>query len=757
MVQPKIKRAQTTTVEPVLEVSYGARFSKIPLRVKRLLAWGGEVAFLAVSALGPFHLGVMVDGRSAAEPVPLNPVLLQTQDAIARTFFLPKQTLVKTVAPLTNLLWSVALAAPICLTGVHLYGLAKTGQNWPKRWLGLRVTTPEGTPPGLQRVIRRELLGRWGAPVGIAYLLWCWSGAFPRLGILSILSLLALLMEGLSSQLQRRQRAFHDFLADTRVVDARSRIGPERHWSPTGRYSSPGYPEGGHGIRSLDRPLDNGGGGDAEYSLIWTEESGGLTSIVLAPRAMTPPGHFNSRRSRRFGLMLGGVALVGLLGLAGVLGWVLTHRQQRIHEQEWGVRNDRVFLALVEMLASTASPQAIEHRTAILALASSEDPRAIALVADILAQTSHQEVMEAVQQALVTIGPEALPALKRLNQTLLNDQAALQPAGTSGQGSQYRTIALRQYMVKRAIAKILTLYSDQLHSVDLRRTDLGQVKTGVSQYRLVLDQTHLVGIQFRGARLSGASFRKGRFFGAGEDARPGTYDDWIADLSGADLKETDFTDADLNLAVMQRSSLLRATFHRANLMQANLTGANLSGARLIGANLKQAILNDASLTGGDLTDADVSHALLQGARLGRVSAVGAVFQNANLSQSNWQNADLTDADLSGANLQSANLTGARLKYVDLSDANLQAARLRGSNLTAVNLQGANLAETDFQDAIFYPSGFVMSRDQFIQAILDSEETHQFEGVDFSQAINLDDDQLTYICAQGGLHPACRGR
>ena len=751
MVQPKIKHSHPTTVEPVLEASYRSRFVKIPLGGKRLAAWGLEVAFLAMSTLAPFHLGLMADARSAAAPVPLNPVLIHSQDAIARTFFLPKSTLVKTVAPLTNLLWSVALAAPICLTGAHLYGLGKTGQNWPKRWLGLRVTTPEGAPPGVQRVLRRELLGRWGLPVGAAYLVWCWSGAFPRMGILSILAISSLLAEGLSAQFRRRRRAFHDCLADTGVIDARSRVDPEWDLIPSRAYSSPEYPRYAHGAS----PLGDGGGDDAEYALIWTEESGGLTSIVLAPRSITPPRPLKSWRSRRWGLILGGVALIGVMGLVGALGIASTHRQQRIQEQEQGDRNDRIFLALVEMLTSTANPQAIEHRTAILALASSEDPRAISLVVDILAQTRHREVMEAVQQALVTIGPESLPALKRLNQTFRNDQSALQPAGHLAENPQYATIALRQYMVKRAIAKILTLYSDQLHSVDLSRTDLGQVKTGVSQYRLVLDQTNLAGIQFRGALLSGASFRQGRFFGLGEDARPGTYDDWIADLSGADLKEADFTDADLTLAVMQRSSLLRATLHRADLTQANLTGANLSGARLIGANLQQAILNDASLTGADLTDANISHALLQGARLSRVSAVGAVFQNADLVQSNWQNADLTDANLSGAKLQSANLGGARLKYADLSHANLQAVRLRGANLTAVNLQGANLAETDFQDAIFVPSGFVASREQFIRAILDNQDTHQFEGVDFSQSYNLDDEQLTYICAQGGVHPTCR--
>ena len=745
MVYPKTNRNHRTTVKPVLEVSYGSCFGKIPLGARRLAAWGLEVTLLAISTIAPFYLGLIANTRSVEETVPLNPILMSTQDAIARTFFLPKRTLHKTVTPLTNLLWSAALAAPILLTGYQLYGLAKTGENWPKRLLGLQVVTLEGTPPGLDRAIRRELLGRWGIPLGGAYLVWCWSGAFPRLGILSTLAILGLLAEGLTAQLHRRRRAFHDYLAATYVIESQTIYSHGQGMTPTDGYSP---------FRSGSSLLGKGASDDDAYSLTWTEAAGGLTSVVLTPQSMGRPRKLNSWRSRRFGrrfgFTLGVVSLMGLVGLAGGLGVMPRYRQQQTQWQDMAGRNDRVFLALVEMLTSNANPQAMEHRTAILALASSEDPRAISLVVDLLAQTNHREVMEATQQALVTIGPEALPFLKRLNQTLRNDQAALQ----SEESTQYTTIALRQQTVKRAIAKILTLYSDQLHDADLSRTDLGQVKKGVSQFRLVLDQTNLAGVQLRGAILSGASFRKGRFFGPGEDARPGTYDDWITDLSGADLKEADFTDADLNQAIMQRSSLLRAILHRVDLSQANLMGTNLSSARLIGANLQRAILNDALLTGADLTDANLSHAVLQGARLRRASAVGAVLQVANLAQSNWQNADLTDVDLSGANLQSANLGGAYLKRANLSHANLQAARLRGANLTEITLQHANLIETDFQDAIFFTSR-VADRDQFIRAILDDNITHQFEGVDFSQAYNLDNEQLTYICAQGGIHPACR--
>ena len=630
------------------------------------------------------------------------------------------------------------MAAPILLTGCQLYGLGRTGKTWPKRWLGLQVVTPEGIPPGFEKAIRRELLGRWGIPLGIAYVVWVGSGAFPRLGILSTLAILSLLAEGLTAQLHRRRQAWHDYLADTYVIESQRYANAQRALTAD-RYS---HSWSGASFRG------DGLGATNEYSLTWTEEAGGLTSVVLTPQSMDKPRTNAPWRSRQFGVTLGFASLIGWL-VVGVLLMMPRHPQPQSQWSEIGDKNDRVFLALVEMLTSTAN-QSMEHRAAILALANSEDPRTISLVADLLAQTNHQGMLEATQQALVTIGPTALPSLTRLNQTLRNDLAALQEENT-----QYATIARRQQTVKRAIAKILTLYGDQLHTVDLNKTDLGQVKKGVSQFRLGLDQSNLAGAQFRGAILSGASFRKGRFFGAGEDARLGTYDDWITDFSGADLKEADFTDADLNQAIMQRSSLLRAILYRVDLSQADLMGANLSSAKLIGANLQQAILNDASLTGADLTDANFSYAILKDARLRRTSAVGADFQSANLMQSNWQNADLTDANLSSANLQSANLTGTHLKNADLSHANLQGTRLRGANLTGINLQNANLIETDFQDAIFFRSSGLTGRNQFIRAIRDTDNIDQFQGVDFSQAKNLDDEQLTYICAQGGIHPHCR--
>ena len=350
MVHPKTKRSHTTPLKPILEASYRARFKRIPLGGKRLAAWGLEVALLAISSLAPFHLGLIVNTQTVEQSVPLNPALSRTQDVIARTFFLPKRTLHKTVAPLTNLLWSIALAAPILLTGSQLYWLGKTGETLPKRWLRLQVVTSTGTPPGFVNAVRRELLGRWGIPLGVAYVVWVWSGAFPGLGILSALAILSLLAEGLTAQLHRSRRAWHDCLATTYVIDCQTRYDPGQDavtvdWYP---YT--------HGESSF---LDKGLGESAEYALTWTEEAGGLTSVVLTPQSMGQPRQLRTWRSRRFGFTLGIVSLIGLIGLVGALVMLPRYQPQPINWRQRGDKNDQVFLTLVEMLTATADPQAM--------------------------------------------------------------------------------------------------------------------------------------------------------------------------------------------------------------------------------------------------------------------------------------------------------------------------------------------------------------------------------------------------------------
>jgi uncharacterized protein YjbI with pentapeptide repeats len=376
-----------------------------------------------------------------------------------------------------------------------------------------------------------------------------------------------------------------------------------------------------------------------------------------------------------------------------------------------------------------------------------EDSRAVPLLADLLAQEDNRAMLDAIQQALVSSGPKALPELQRLNQSLSNDLESLR---FGGKAQERELAAARQRTVQRAIGKILTVYSSQLNGADLSRTDLAQSPAGPAQFTLVLNKVDLSGIKLKEANLTNASLQGTRFYGTGEDRRPGTFDDWISDLSAANLEGANLTGASLNSAVMNRTTFVRAVLNKANLSSGNLNAANFSSAILIGASLQQAMLKNAIFTGADIGSANLSGADLSGARLGKVKAQGAQLALTNLSKSEWQGADLSGADLSGANLENADLSSTKLANVNLKDARLQDANLRNAEVSSVDFRGANLAGANFKGAVFLGKA---ASEQFIQNPTGSK-SGRFQGVDFAEAKNLDQSQIAYICLQGGIHPKC---
>src|SRR4028119_587055 len=76
-----------------------------PLVTRRCAAVVLEVSLVAASALVPYGIGWYAKDHSPAQPVPLNPVLASTEEAIAKTLALPREQLTRQVAPLTNLFW----------------------------------------------------------------------------------------------------------------------------------------------------------------------------------------------------------------------------------------------------------------------------------------------------------------------------------------------------------------------------------------------------------------------------------------------------------------------------------------------------------------------------------------------------------------------------------------------------------------------------------------------------------------------------
>ncbi|WP_341738327.1 pentapeptide repeat-containing protein [Microcoleus sp. CAWBG640] len=691
--------------------SWPSQSKQMPLLVRRCGAWVVEISLVAASALVPFSIGALVNRD--AQTVPLNSSIAAASETVSRTLGIPVRDRNPRVAPLTNLFWSAALMAPAVLAAWELFLLARTGQTLPKRWFGVKVVTASGTPPGLVRVLIRESLGRWGVPLGVAYGLWRLSGAFPDLIILGGLSGLGMLVDG-AFAFRHQGKTGHDRLANTLVVNARS-----NQLSITT-------------VKSED----------------WTEEDAQIAALVLTPETQTTENDSLWQWIRQHP---GATLVIATIGTSGLIFTLFIGTQVYIQSQanlrDSRQRNDEVFLALVNKLSPNSGNGTAGRRSAILALGTVEDSRAVPLLTDLLAQEDNRTMLDAIQQALVSTGPSSLPYLQRLNQAFSNDLDSLRYGGKT---QERELAAVRQRTVQRAIGKILTVYSSQLNGADLSRTDLGQSAAGPAQFTLVLDKVDLSGIKLKNASLTNASLQGTRFYGTGEDRRPGTFDDWISDLSGANFEGANLTGAFLNSAVMNRTSFVRAVLNKANFSNGNLNLANFSSAILIGANLQQAILKDASFTGADIGSANLSGANLSGARLGKVKAQGAQLPLTNLEKSEWQGANLSGADLNGANLQKADLSSTKLANANLKDTRLQDANLRNADVSLADFRGANVAGANFKGAVFIGKD---TSDQFIQSPAGAK-SGRLQGVDFTDAKNLEQSQIAYICLQGGLHPKC---
>ncbi|MGF1568077.1 MAG: pentapeptide repeat-containing protein [Nodosilinea sp.] len=716
------------------------RSTQRSLALRRLLAWGLEVSLLVSSAALPWALGELVRRHSEAEPVPLNPVSSLVQTGLARPLGLSRSYRVAAVPPLTNLLWFGALVMPLAFAGSQLQGLARTGKTWPKAWLKLQVVGLDRPVPGYRAILWREGIGRWGLPWVVAYGLWLGGGAYPDLVGLGVLALGCGLGEGLTGQTNRSRRAWHDYLGSTRVVLRRG-----------GEVAVTYHPAAEQLTGSAEaEPLATQENDILPFTqaqiLTITEEFGGLTAIVLSP-ADAAQGIAKPKGWRHYATLpkLGGLA--GIVALVGV-GGLLLSRGLHSREAVSGQQQDELFLALVENLSLNAT-SFTDRQAAALALASTADPRAITLLVDMLAQTDDPTLRDTLQQALMTLGPAAIPALQRLNLTLANDSMALPP--------EPRVRAqLRQRTVKHTLANILVLHSGHLNGVDLSDTNLSTVVEGPDTFTLVLEQQHLAGILWRNAVLSGARLRKASLFDPGADGRTDTFDDWITDFSGSDLTEASLVAAQLRHTSFRHASLLRTNLSNAQAPYADFSGANASSAWLIEADVSHGNFNGTSLVGADLTNAQLIQASFVEARLKQAYLVGATLAKADLTRADLSDADLTRAGLSGARLVEANLTHSRLEDADLNGANLTNANLQNANLQGIALAGANLARANFDGATFFAAE-VNPADGFIATIAEPAPTSALVGVDFSEALNLDADQLRYICNQGGTHPACAGK
>ncbi|MBW4564860.1 MAG: pentapeptide repeat-containing protein [Mojavia pulchra JT2-VF2] len=693
-----------------------------PLVTRRFSAWVVEITLVVTSGLVPFGLGVYANSRSDLNRVPLNPMLVVTERAIARPLALPVSYGIRNVAWPTNILWTIALFAPMTISSWQLYLLAKTGSTIPKRRFGVRVVSEQGKPPGLGAVVVREGIGRLTVPLSVAYLLWRYSLAFPNLGIFTALALLMVLGESIGLPSRQGRRAIHDILAGTYTIDA---------------------------TRPLPSFLSAGNKQNQSSQSSSTEQSPeGNQEVAIAPETKRMLNPLTLIR-RNPSLALIGAALVSMAAvlatLVGTQVYIQTQETQRKSQQI----NSQQFLELVKQLNASSGATDEERRSAIMAMGTLNDPQAIQFLVDFLVKETNPALVDTTQQALANVGVKALPELKNKNQFLAGELESVNNNALQAQEVQQK-LKLNQ----KAINKILAVYSGQSNRIDLSRTQLGPSGSGDnSLFNLVLDNVDLSGIKLKSANLNQASFRGSRFRSAGEDGRWDTYDDVIADLSQVQMKQANLTDANLSRVLMNRSDLSRSTLNRANLSNTRLIGANLSSTQLVGADLRGAVLENASLTGADLGDAKLHEADLYAARLGRVIAIGTQMPHANLIKTDWQGADLSGADLERANLSNANLSATRLTGAVLRSAQMENVNLENADLSLVDLRGANVAGANFRGAVLSPTKQDPA-DQFVQTPSQGSVSAVVQGVDFSQAKNLDPKQLAYICTQGGIHPRC---
>ncbi|MDY7024570.1 MAG: RDD family protein, partial [Cyanobacteriota bacterium] len=450
--------------------SWQVQVRQLPLWMRRCGAWAVEVSLVVVSGAVPYGIGVLCN---RTQDVPLNPVLRTTGQAVAVTLGLPVRDRNPQVSTLTNFFWWGALLTPTLVGGWQIYLLATRGQTLPKRWFAVQVINANSVaPPGLLRAFYRESVGRWGIPLGIAYIIWRVTGAFPNLVILTGLSGLMILADALIAK-RLQGRTGHDLWAGTRV-------------------------------REVQLPTFN-----PFTSYDWSSEQEAVRAIVFRSGKKGIAIDLWAWMRQHPGITLIAVSCASMAAVLGTFVGTQVYIQNQANRREFKHQDNEVFLALVSKLSPSAPTDPAQRRGAILALGTLQDSRAIPLLVDYLGQESNPLLLDAAQQALVSTGPESLPYLRQLNQALKNDLDSMQFGGNT---KDKELASQRLQATQRAIAKILTIHEGKIHNIDLSRIDLGQSTTPPTQFTLILDQIDLSGFNFRSSILTHASFKNSSFY-----------------------------------------------------------------------------------------------------------------------------------------------------------------------------------------------------------------------------------------------------
>jgi uncharacterized protein YjbI with pentapeptide repeats len=180
-----------------------------------------------------------------------------------------------------------------------------------------------------------------------------------------------------------------------------------------------------------------------------------------------------------------------------------------------------------------------------------------------------------------------------------------------------------------------------------------------------------------------------------------------ADLHRCDLADSTIIGLDLHGINFAWSDLSRVNGGcDPDLPRTNLAGGRLYRALFVDAKLCDAILTDADLHGSDLTNAALEDATLDRANLSWAVLDGAgagfaPFRDANLSNGRWRSGSAVGAIFDGADMHRIDLRDTSLRAASLVGTDLRYAQLARVDFTNANLTGAVLRRaTGLASAIF---------------------------------------------------------
>ena len=346
--------------------------------------------------------------------------------------------------------------------------------------------------------------------------------------------------------------------------------------------------------------------------------------------------------------------------------------QRRIDEE--GRRAAHVS-ALMARFGETDDPDIRVWTTLALSLYPKETARLLAMS---LGQFD-DDVVAGVKLALLSIGPEALPELVRLNRIAQASRPTEDAGADAPEPAVYDLGRLLERTSLLIAAIVMQTDRDALPELDLEGVDLGG---------RCFDRGRLDGLRFRKARLDGAAFRQAGLRRAA--------------FRGASLAETVFTRAALYEADFTgstgRIAAIKARLDGARFDHCDLAGSQFDGASLRDVQAEQSDFDRGSFRGAQLHGARLARCGLRGVDAGKLKARALVAEGAKLAKADVTEASLRDARFERCELMGLAARGLRAQGARFLNCNLGGADFRGAMLAGAAFRGCQFGGADFRGA-----------------------------------------------------------